>query len=113
MEHLQDQKCDVCFVQETFLKDYDTAKLQEIRDYGWNVLSNPRKHRSGGGIAILYRNDIKLTSNTKVTKYKTYQVMEAVLSSKSGLIRLVNIYRPPYSQKARYTESMFLEEFEN
>jgi len=113
MEHLQDQKCDVCFVQETFLKDYDTAKLQEIRDYGWNVLSNPRKHRSGGGIAILYRNDIKLTSNTKVTKYKTYQVMEAVLSSKSGLIRLVNIYRPPYSQKARHTESMFLEEFEN
>lgn len=113
MEHLQDQECDICFVQETFLKDCDTAKLQEIRDYGWNILSNPRKHRSGGGIALLYTNDIKLTSNTKLTKYKSYQVMEAVLNSKSGLIRLINIYRPPYSKKARYTESMFLEEFEN
>ena len=112
MEHLQDQECDICFVQETFLKEADTAKLQEIRDYGWNILSNARKHRSGGGIAFLYRKDITLKINTKVTKYKSYQVMEAVLNTKSGLIRLVNVYRPPYTKKARFTESMFLEEFE-
>lgn len=113
MEHLQDQECDICFVQETFLKEADTAKLQEIRDYGWNILSNARKHRSGGGIAFLYRKDITLKINTKVTKYKSYQVMEAVLNTKSGLIRLVNVYRPPYTKKARFTESMFLEEFED
>lgn len=113
MEHLQDQECDICFVQETFLKEADTAKLQEIRDYGWNILSNPRKYRSGGGIAFLYKKDLKLNSNNKVTKYKSYQVMEAVLNTKSGLIRLINIYRPPYTKKARYTESMFLEEFED
>ena len=69
MEHLQDQECDICFVQETFLKEADTAKLQEIRDYGWNILSNARKHRSGGGIAFLYRKDITLKINTKVTKW--------------------------------------------
>ena len=50
MEHLRDKDCDVCFVQETFLKDADTAKLQEIRDYGWDILSDPRKQRSGGGL---------------------------------------------------------------
>ena len=108
MEHLQDQECDICFVQETFLKEADTAKLQEIRDYGWNILSNPRKHRSGGGIAFLYRKDITLKSNNKVTKYKSYQVMEALLSTKCGLIRLINVYRPPYTKKARFTESMFI-----
>ena len=112
MEHLQDQECDICFVQETFLKDADKAKLQEIRDYGWNVVSDPRKHRSGGGIAFLYRKDLQLKNNDRVPKYKSFQVMEAILSSKSGLIRLINIYRPPYTKKARYTESVFLEEFE-
>jgi exonuclease III len=28
-------------------------------------------------------------------------------------VRLVNLYRPPYTKKARYTECAFLEEFED
>ena len=67
MEHLLEMDCDVCFIQETFLRDGDKAKLAEIKEYGWNILSDPRKHRSGGGIAMLYKNNIQLKSNTKVT----------------------------------------------
>ena len=113
MEHLQDTECDVCFVQETFLRDGDNAKLAEIREYGWNILSNPRKYRSGGGIAMLYKNSIDLKCNTKVAKYKSFQVMESLLKTDKDLIRLVNIYRPPYTKKARFTECDFLEEFES
>ena len=113
MEHIRDQDCDICFIQETFLKEADTAKLQEIRDYGWDISSNPRKHRSGGGIAFLSRKELMLSSNEKVVKYKSFQVMEAVIQTTTGLIRLVNVYRPPYTKKARYTESTFLEEFED
>ena len=43
MEHLLEVDCDICFIQETFLREGDKAKLAEIRDYGWSVLSNPRK----------------------------------------------------------------------
>lgn len=112
MEHFDDVSCDICLVQETFLKVSDKAILKEINDLGWNILSNPRKHRSGGGIAILYKPDISLKSNDKVVKYKSYQVMEAVLSCENGMVRLVNVYRPPYTKKARFTESFFLEEFD-
>ena len=59
MEHLGDVGC-ICLVQETFLREADSAKLQEIKDYGWCIISDPRKHRSGGGIGILYKHDIKL-----------------------------------------------------
>jgi len=113
MEHLLEVGCDICFVQETFLRDKDDAKLAEIKDYGMNVLSNPRKHRSGGGVAMLYNNKFQLKTNNKVKKYKSFQVMESLLSTEEELIRLVNIYRPPYSKKARYTECDFLEEFED
>ena len=113
MEHLQDVGCDICFVQETFLRDGDKAKLAEIQEYGWNIISNPRKYRSGGGIAMLYKNSIELKCNTKVTKYKSFQVMESLLKTDQDLVRLVNIYRPPYTKKARYTECDFLEEFED
>ena len=113
MEHLGDVGCDICLVQETFLREADRAKIQEIKDYGWCIISDPRKHRSGGGIGILYKPDIKLQANEKVTKYKSFQVMETVLHSDAGSVRLVNIYRPPYTKKAKYTESVFLEEFES
>jgi hypothetical protein len=113
MEHLLEMDCDVCFIQETFLRDGDKAKLAEIKEYGWNILSDPRKHRSGGGIAMLYKNNIELKSNTKVTKYKSFQVMESLLTTSTDIVRLVNIYRPPYTKKARFTECDFLREFED
>ena len=105
--------CDICFIQETFLREGDKAKLAEIREYGWSVLSDPRKHRSGGGIAMLYRNNIQLKANNKVTKYKSFQVMESLLNCSSEIIRLINVYRPPYTKKARHTECTFLEEFDD
>ena len=112
LEHLWEADCDICFMQETFLRDGDKAKLTEIKDSGWSILSDPRKHRSGGGIAMVYRSSIELKPNTKVTKFKSFQVMESLLSAESELLRLVNIYRPPYTKKARYTECDFLKEFE-
>jgi exonuclease III len=111
LEHLADENVDICFLQETFLKEADTAKLQEISDLGWGILSNPRKHRSGGGIGMIFNKNLRLKNNSRVKKYKSYQVMEAVLETDSGIIRLVNVYRPPYTKKARYTECYFLEEF--
>ena len=113
MEHLQDNKCDICFVQETFLRVGDKAKLQEIEDYGWKIISNPRKYRTGGGIAILYKSSLELKCNTKVTKYKSFQVMESLLKTNNGMVRLVNVYRPGYSKKARDTQCDFLKEFED
>ena len=98
-------------MQETFLKEADTAKLQEIKDYGWGIISDPRKHRSGGGIAIIYNSSLKLKPNEKMKKYKSCQIMEALLDSEEGLIRLINVYRPPYTKKAKYTECSFLEDF--
>ena len=113
LEHLIEVECDICFVQETFLRVGDDAKLSEIKDYGMNVLSNPRKHRSGGGIAMLYKSNFQLKSNNKVVKYKSFQVMESLLQTTDDLIRLVNIYRPGYSKKARHTHCDFLQEFED
>ena len=111
MEHLTDESCDICLIQETFLREEEKAKLQEIQDYGWNIISNPRKHRSGGGVAILYRKHLKIQTNLKVTKPKSFQVMEVTICTKTGMMRLVNVYRPGYSQKARHTACFFLEEF--
>ena len=105
--------CDVCLVQETFLCQKDDAKIKEMMDHNWIMKSDPRKHRSGGGIGVLHHSNIKMKSNEKIMKYKSFQVMEVVITAKDELLRLVNIYRPGYSQKARHTQcARFLKSFQ-
>ena len=108
-----DKDVDICLVQETFLCQGDTAKLKEIKDLSWQIKSDPRKHRSGGGIATLSKHAVKLKYNDKVKKYKSFQVMESLITTKDELLRLINVYRPGYSKKARHTECIFLEEFDD
>ena len=112
MEHLLEVGCDICLVQETFLSDKDTAKM-EIKDYGMEIISNPRKYRSGGGIAVIYRKSLEMKCNGNLVTRKSFQVMETTVCTNIGMIRLVNVYRPPYSKKARFTEAQFLIEFED
>ena len=111
MEHMIDNDIDVCFIQETFLSINDSVKVKEVQDYGFNIISKPRA-RHGGGIAIIYKGNIKLQINNQISKYKTFEAMEATLQTKSELLRLTNIYRSPYSKKNRYTPKSFLQEFE-
>ena len=92
LTHLEEKGCDICLVQETYLKQSDTAKLQEIRDYGWNLFSSPRAERSGGGIGILYRDGVQIKLSVGKMKFKTFQIQEALIGSSSDMTRLCNIY---------------------
>ena len=111
LTHLEDKECDVCLVQETYLKDTDTAKIQEIRDNGWNIFSSPRAVRSGGGIGVLFRDGVQVKLSPLRTKFRSFQVQEVLIGGSGDLVRLCNVYRLPYTGKARFTEASFLEEF--
>ena len=111
MEYMTDNGIDVCCLQETFLKMDDKVKIREIEEYGFKIYSKPRR-RHGGGVAIVYKTNINLQINNKVKKFKTFEVIETMLQTKGELLRLVNVYRPPYSKQNPYTVNMFLVEFE-
>ena len=111
LTHLEDKECDVCLVQETYLKATDTAKIREIQDNGWQVFSSPRSERAGGGIGVFYRDGVVVKRAPVKDKFKTFQVQEVLIGGDDDLVRLCNIYRPPYNGKARHTEANFLEEF--
>ena len=112
LEHLEDQLVDICLLQETYLRKGDEAKFQEIKDRGWEIFSAPRKERTGGGVAVIYKAGMGVKSNS-TRNFTTFEYMEVVLENSTELFRLINIYRPPYSKKAPYTQSHFLEEFKD
>ena len=44
-------------------------------------------------------------------KFQSFQVQEVLVGGSGELVRLHNVYRPPYTDKARFTEASLLEEF--
>ena len=111
LEFIKDIDVDIVLIQESWLKENDTAKLAEIKELGYQTLSNPRNRR-GGGVAVLHKQYLKIKSNRKAPKFKSFECMEVMFKTADELIRLTNIYRPQYSKKHPFNESDFLNEFE-
>lgn len=103
---------DICLAQETFLKKGDGAKIKEINDLGFKIYSEPRKGRNRGGLAALYKPCITLKINRNLKKFRTFEQIETTLNTNIGILRLVNIYRPPYSKTNKFTIAQFIPEFE-
>ena len=109
-EILQDNSIDVCFLSETWLRKNDSAKLSEIKDYGFNMLHQSRPGK-GGGVAVAFKRSLNL-QRCKSQSYKSFEHIECVLdSSNSGHLRLVSVYR---SCTARLSNlKCFFEEFDD
>ena len=72
----------------------------------------PRSQRSGVGIALLYRKTIKrgpVTSHDAVS-FESLSC-DFQLAQNQSPVKLVVIYRPPYSAKHRITSNTFFREF--
>ena len=114
LELLKDNDIDVCFVTESWLKSKDVAKYAEIHDFGYDIHSAPRRGR-GGGVAFIFNpKRVKLVRNS-VSKYSSFEVLEAVINTQTELIRLCVVYRcTQATSKQRYQETklaLFIEEF--
>lgn len=69
-----------------------------------------RRNRPGGGLAIIYKTDIKVKAAEKGIKI-TFEFSIWRISMKSVTMTVVTVYRPPYSQMNPSTVSSFIDEF--
>ena len=112
---LKDRNIDICCVTETWFKSKDGARFSEIHDFGYDVISAPRKG-IGGGVAFVFNPKAITPVRNNVKSYKSFEVVECVIKTADNLIRLCVIYRSTQSKsKIKYEEtkvSTFFEEFE-
>ena len=83
----------LCALTETWIKEEDDITLLQLYPSGYKCISIPRKVRTGGGLALIYPDNI----NLKFEKEYSLNTMEcADFSSKlpSKTIHLKLIYRP-------------------
>ena len=116
MGHIVNNDMDICCLQETFLKEYDGAYLKEIKEYGYKIRSVPRSDgREHGGLAVLNNHSVtlKIDKSNSNTVYPSFEFTQSTMKTVSGLIRICNIYRPPYSENHRITVKQFITEFKD
>ena len=107
---------DICAITESWFKTKDTVARAECTPPGYIIKNHSRSGRAGGGIALIYKSTlslIKVAAGEKTSFQFAEYTIFSDLRSRADKIKLLVIYRPPYSTAHRVTVATFLDEFAN
>ena len=112
MTYLEENNIDLAFIQETWMRKSDGHLVSQIKEYGYEFIGYRKKRRLdlGGGVALIHRNNLNIR-NVKSNHYNSFEHTLCKISTDLGPINFINVYRPEYSAKNRYTVNMFLKDF--
>jgi exonuclease III len=109
LHHMETCNLDICAITESWIKPDDIIEINELRSTNFNFEFCHRKHRTGGGTAILYKKslNIKLSESNELHSFE-YSLWK--VTSKNTPLDILIIYRPPSSQQHTTTISGFIDE---
>ena len=110
-DNIVDDHYDVCLITETWLSQDDEVIQAEATPPGYTLQHLPRDHRSGGGIGMICRQDMKPQISEQNSSFSSFEHCEWILTIGSDKLLVAVIYRPPYSEKNKNSVNTFMEEF--
>ena len=111
VEHVISNKIDLCAVTETWLQSGDDAVRQECQPVGYSFMDCPRQcGRKGGGTALLCRSSLA-PSLIRSGENKAYEFSEWLIKKSAKQLRVVIVYRPPYSTAHPVSAKTFMDDF--
>ena len=108
-----EESIDFMFLTETWLTKADekTGRINELKPAGFSVRSYPRKNRTGGGVAILYRNTYeKYITRFHEFDFKSFQAAQICLNISNTPISFICVYRPTKSKINVCTDTEYVNE---
>ena len=109
-----DRKLDILAITETWLKGdiTDNVIVGELVPSGYSILSVPRTDRVGGGVALIFRENlvVKLKPSSQFESFE-YMEVELRVSASAPMIRAVLIYSPKPKSCDSEASDMFVEDF--
>ena len=97
-------------ITETWLSENDDAHKAEITPTGFKLIDHSRNNRRGGGTALLFRGNLNV-QKIAAKELRSFKYLELIVSSGTFKVRLVILYRPPYSPSHPVTTSTFFADF--
>ena len=111
LDHIYEHTPDIIAITETWLTLRDDAARAECTPSGYKLLDQVRQTpRQGGGLALLIRN-IFTAKRSSPRKHSSFESADWTLSKNNTQLRVIVIYRPPYSDNHPITTSTFIDEF--
>jgi hypothetical protein len=97
---------DVLTLSETWLSpDSSPSTLNSLTPANFSLIHTPRLHKVGGGLACIYRSDLKI-SKLALSDFTSFESQCFRISFPTNSLTIINAYRPPSSSK-----TIFLSEF--
>ena len=111
VDYVCERKFDLVAITETWLHVNDDSVRVELCPDGYKFADHPRARGRGGGTGLLYRNSLNV-SKINSGETESFEYSECIVRSSSAHnIRLIIIYRPPYSEDHKVPVGTFLTEF--
>lgn len=109
---IQEKNIDMLFITETWLKATgDEPIMKDLTPPNFKIKSFPRQHRTGGGIAVIYRASLDPIVHFKcnpVYEHTTFEIMELSMEHSHKAYHFACMYRPGGSKASFLSE---LEQF--
>ena len=101
---------DVFAITETWFAEHDMANRGAVTLPGYKLLDQTRRGRTGGGTALLFNEsiDVQKVDGGECT---SFEFSEYMLHYGSNKLRIVVVYRTPYSAAHPVTTAVFFNEF--
>ena len=112
IEYVRDSNADLNVSTSTGLTVDDIAASLEIIPNGYKLINHTRTKLKGGGITLLHTDCHSITVlNIKCVEESSFEISELIVKFESFSMKLVIIYRPPYSTNHPVTVRTFTTEF--
>lgn len=88
---------DVFALTETWIinsVDYNFV-VRDVCPSGYLFSRVPHKDRSGGGVGVMYKSNLKFKFCDSSIRFKSFEFMEFLLHSCSNIFWCIIVYRPP------------------
>ena len=104
---IKDNNFDIFALAETWLNEYDNAKIREMTPVTHSFLHVPRVDRRGGGVGIFLSNSFKKIRIVETEKRESFEHMQVSWEVSGRKFTFIVVYRPPHTRAG-----LFIEEFQ-
>ena len=105
-DYINDNKLDILMLTETWLNNYDSAKIREMTPDTHTFLHVSRGDRRGGGVGIFISKSFSKIRKEKVPKTDNFELIQASCIYGGKKLVFIIVYRSPSSD-----EVLFRDEF--
>ena len=111
LDHVSEHSPDIVAITQTWFTPQDDAARSECTPSGYKLFDQVRlTSRQGGGLALLIRDSFTTNRNSS-KKQSSFESADWIVSRNNTRLRVIIIYRPPYSSNHSISISTFLDEF--